>query len=476
MKLPFKYITILIIISLAAIFSYQVYWLVGMYNTEKTQAMTTIRQEIRNADHTELFMRVDSVSTAKEERAGMNAGEPEESSISFSLSIKGGETADTIVTDIDKTIVKDTTKTVSKEREEKALDNEKWLGDGLESIEMVFAKFQKGMHQAIDEVIGGPDINKFDSILTANLLKANLDVLHYTQIIYLQNDSVLQSSFSEDTDTLKLLRFEYIYDMNDEYAYRVYVEPVHALILKQLIGILGSSFIILVILGFSFWYLVRTIRQQKDLDEMKSDFTNNITHELKTPIAVAYAANDALLNFNQVEDKSKREKYLAISQEQLRKLSGLVEQILSMSMENRKGFRINMENVHVNPLIISLIEQHKLKADKNVHIEVEIEDDIYIETDRVHFSNIISNLIYNAIKYSKEEAVVTIGCQRKANRIEIAVSDRGVGISAEKQKHIFDKFYRVPTGKLHDVKGYGLGLFYVRTTTDKLWGTISVKS
>ena len=102
---------------------------------------------------------------------------------------------------------------------------------------------------------------------------------------------------------------------------------------------------------------------------MKSDFTNNITHELKTPIAVAYAANDALLNFNQAEEKSKRDQYLRISQEQLQRLSGLVEQILSMGMERRKTFRLHPEEINLKELITPLMEQHQLKADKPVHIE-----------------------------------------------------------------------------------------------------------
>ena len=214
---------------------------------------------------------------------------------------------------------------------------------------------------------------------------------------------------------------------------------------------------------------------------MKSDFTNNITHELKTPIAVAYAANDALLNFSQAEEKAQRDKYLNICQEQLQRLSGLVEQILSMSMERRKTFCLYPEELHIQEILEPLIEQHKLKADKPVRISVDINPDgMTVLADRTHFSNILSNLIDNAIKYSHEKAEIDIHCRTVRTgtneQAEISVTDQGIGIALEKQRHIFDKFYRVPTGNLHDVKGYGLGLFYVKTMTERHGGSVSVKS
>ena len=219
-----------------------------------------------------------------------------------------------------------------------------------------------------------------------------------------------------------------------------------------------------------------------NVEILKNDFLNDYAHELKTPIAVAYAANDALLNFNQAEEKAKRDKYLRICQEQLQRLSGLVEQILSMSMERRRTFRLHPEEFAIRDILETLIEQHRLKAESSVHISVDIEpEDLSVLADRTHFSNIISNLIDNAIKYSHGEAEVAIHCRKvtvegQNEQTEISVSDHGIGIAPEKQKHIFDKFYRVPTGNLHDVKGYGLGLFYVKTMIEKHGGSVSVKS
>ena len=217
---------------------------------------------------------------------------------------------------------------------------------------------------------------------------------------------------------------------------------------------------------------------------MKEDFTHNITHELKTPIAVAYAANDALLNFNGAENLTKRQNYLQIIQAQLKQLSGLVEQILSMSMEQRKNFRLNYELVELRPMLENLISQHRLKADKPAEFKLIMKEDIILHADRLHLYNVISNLIDNAIKYSDEKAYICISatrcngsCNSSCNaHVTLKIQDKGIGIPTDKQKHLFNKFYRVPTGNLHNVKGYGLGLYYVKTMIEQHKGTVSVES
>lgn len=213
-------------------------------------------------------------------------------------------------------------------------------------------------------------------------------------------------------------------------------------------------------IGVSFWFLIRIILRQKSVEEMKEDFTHNITHELKTPIAVAYAANDALLNFNGAENLTKRQNYLQIIQTQLKQLSGLVEQILSMSMEQRKNFRLNYEPVELRPMLENLISQHRLKADKPTEFKLIMEENITLRADRLHLYNVISNLIDNAIKYSDEKAYIYISairCNNPCNGdrnayVMLKIQDKGIGIPADRQKHLFDKFYRVPTGNLHNVK------------------------
>ena len=258
-------------------------------------------------------------------------------------------------------------------------------------------------------------------------------------------------------------------------AYRLWVEPTHRVVLHQMQGILSTSFIIILILGISFWYLLRIILQQKTVEELKEDFTHNITHELKTPIAVAYAANDALLNFP-TDTPEKRNDYHLIIQEQLKQLGGLVEQILSMSMDQRKNFRLNYETIELRPMLENIIIQQRLKADKDVSIHLQIEENITIRADRTHLSNMISNLSNNAVKYSDEKAEICIKCQIHGKTCQISVIDKGIGIPLDKQPYLFNKFYRVPTGNRHDVKGYGLGLYYVKTMAELHGGSIHVES
>ena len=266
---------------------------------------------------------------------------------------------------------------------------------------------------------------------------------------------------------------QFVYDWADYGRYELTIEPTTGLVLREMAGILTASGLIVLLLGLAFHFLIRTIIRQRTLDEMKTDFTNNITHELKTPIAVAYAANDALLNFGEQADEAKRRHYLTLCRQQLERLSGMVEQILSMSMERRRQFKLNIETLNLSQLLQPVIEQQQLKADKPVVFTTRIEpEDLTVHADRAHLSNILNNLIDNAIKYSPGEAHVEITATPSA----ITITDHGMGIATDKLPHIYDKFYRVPTGDLHDVKGYGLGLFYVKTMVEKHGWSIDVSS
>ena len=192
---------------------------------------------------------------------------------------------------------------------------------------------------------------------------------------------------------------------------------------------------------------------------------------------MAYAANDSLLNFDSASNTPRMNRYLAVCQEQLRLLDRLVEQILSLSMERKKSLLLNMEYVSVRELVESLVATFNIKYPAKAGFTLEIEEGLTLMTDRMHLSNIVGNLIDNAIKYSHGDADVTVRAYGgKKEDVVIEVEDNGIGITHAQQKFIFDKFYRVPHGNLHDVKGYGLGLFYVKSMTEMLHGTVNVRS
>lgn len=479
MKLPFKIIALLIILSLTGVFIYQAYWLVSFYHSTSKQTDTNIENAIKNADHIELFMRADRLSEKENKQRVTDVKADIHGEVSYSTLFKRGEVNKTSHIVIKKTMRRDG----ATYENERILQGNNLVNDSINigkdqnSIDAMLRQMQQGLHSAIDINVEAINVRDFDSIMNGELKKYNLNIRHYTQIVNAKTHKVQSSSLPSSIDTKTLKMYELKYDVQGAHAYHVYTEPTDVMILKQMTGILLTSFIILVILSVSFWYLIRTILKQKTLDEMKSDFTNNITHELKTPIAITYAATDALLNFNLIDNESKREKYLHICIEQLQRLSGLVEQILSMSMEQRKTFRLNMETISVKELADNLIEQHKIKADKPVNFTLSVEpENLSVKTDRVHTYNILSNLLDNAVKYSPEKADVSISISNINDEFSVEVSDKGIGIAPEKQTHIFDKFYRVPTGNLHDVKGFGLGLFYVRTLAERMGGSINVKS
>ena len=274
------------------------------------------------------------------------------------------------------------------------------------------------------------------------------------------------------------LVFDYTYDMYNNQLYRLYIEPFSGSVLRQMTGILASSAATFLVLAFVFWYLIRTLLRQCSYEEMKDDFTHNITHELKTPVSVAYAANDALLQFADDLDRETRENYLKMSLEQLRKLGGMIEQILSTSMKRRKTFVLHKETLDVRHALAGIVEEQRLRAKKPTDITLDVvPDDLTVSADRQHFTQIVSNILDNAIKYSREQVQIAITCTKDTDgNVVIQISDNGIGISKSHQQHIFDKFYRVPNGNLHEVKGYGLGLYYVATMMRLHGGTVDVVS
>lgn len=490
MKLPLKHIVILVICSLIGIFVYQAYWLTGLYRTMKSEMESNIRDAMRTSDFNEVVLRINDLQKDNVEHGSVTVSAGYDADghslvTQQTISYTDSTRQDTIHSRTETSV--DTVKTVGNDPEAVA-SSESGLDVLLkkqDSLKELLISIQQGIHSGVDTYI---DVNlqRYDSLLTHVMKEHNLSIPHHTLLIYtgtradssiIYRDTLGMAGDSSYIPSPKAIRFDYEFNRHRSQRYQLIFEPIDSLVLKQMTSILVTSFVILLILGFSFWFLIRTLLKQKTLDEMKSDFTNNITHELKTPIAVAYAANDALLNFNQAEEKSKRDQYLRISQEQLQRLSGLVEQILSMGMERRKTFRLHPEEINLKELITPLVEQHQLKADKPVHISLDMKPEtLVIVADRTHFSNIISNLIDNAVKYSKEEAELSIYCRQTGETVTISITDRGIGIPLDKQKHIFDKFYRVPTGNLHNIKGYGLGLFYVKSMVEKHGGTITVKS
>ena len=209
---------------------------------------------------------------------------------------------------------------------------------------------------------------------------------------------------------------------------------------------------------------------------MRQDLTHNITHELKTPISVAVAANDALRNFSADQNPERRRRYLDITAQQLGQLSKMVEHILSASLEEGDAKRLSVERFELRPLLEELSQGVEIRSEKSVDVECRCDADFVVWADRFHLSNILSTIIDNSVKYSAESVRIVVTSYKKGGQSVIEIEDNGEGVEPKHLKHIFEKFYRVPKGNVQDVRGFGLGLYYTKQIVERHGGQISATS
>ena len=229
---------------------------------------------------------------------------------------------------------------------------------------------------------------------------------------------------------------------------------------------------------FCFIYTLYIIFKQKKISEITNDFINNMTHEFKTPIATISLATDSINNPTIIKDENKIKRFLTIIKQENKRMLSQVEKVLQMALLEKDDFKLKFTGVYANDLINQVVQNAELQVTNrggNIKIDLEANPDL-IEADITHFSNIIHNLLDNANKYSPETPEITVNTHNVNNGIAISVRDKGLGMTKEAIKHIFDKFYRVHTGNRHDVKGFGLGLSYVKAMVNAHNGTISVES
>lgn len=334
---------------------------------------------------------------------------------------------------------------------------------------------------------------RYDSLLTCNLAAAGIDLPHLVDIVQGEADStstaqLISSRQPADgevvlaacNDSLRLadpLVFTTPLTTDDELLFRLRIENPDRQLLRDMAGVIFSSLLMLAAVSGALIYLLRTLFRQKTLEEMRLDLTHNITHELKTPIAVANAANDALLDFGAADDPARRGRYLTVIREQLAALGGMVQRILTMSVEEREEFTLRRERFALGALLDETAAKFRMKARGRAEITVRVEPaDLAVKADRFHLGHVLDNLVDNALKYSVERVSVLLTARRTAKGVELRVADDGIGMDRTAQAHIFEKFYRVPTGDRHDVKGFGLGLYYVRLIVTRHGGAVSVES
>jgi len=323
------------------------------------------------------------------------------------------------------------------------------------------------------------DTAQVDSLLRRNIWREGVKTPFYYAIV--REDGMVfwkkPSAESEESHSFQAKLFP-----NDPVSQTFYLRLIFPETSKYLIGSMWKMLIIsgLLLTGLMwlFFYSFLTIHRQRKLSELKSDFINNMTHELKTPIATISLACEVLQDKDVQKSENSRERYIKMITEENTRLGMLVENVLRTSLFEQGQMKMKVQTIALHEVVQSVLRSFDLqvKNRRAVVIEDFLAKNDQLEGDILHITNLVFNLFDNALKYSLEMPEIHITTKEEQGFVVLEVADNGIGISKENQKRIFEKLYRVPTGNIHNVKGYGLGLSYVMGVVLKHKGQIQVES
>ena len=265
----------------------------------------------------------------------------------------------------------------------------------------------------------------------------------------------------------------------DERLVVVISDPQHS-VLRSLGPMIAGAVTFTLVIFAAFYLTVRTLLRQKKLSEMKSDFINNMTHELKTPLATISLAVDAIRNEKVMTDREKLVYFSGIIKDENSRMNKQVESILQAALLDKQDIEVRQQPIHVHAILEAIVENFELQLNERngrVELSLDAEDDV-VEADELHFTNMLNNLVDNAVKYSRPDVPpeIRISTQNTGRQIRVRIQDNGIGMNRETLSRIFERFYRAHTGNVHNVKGFGLGLSYVKSVVDAHQGEIRVES
>lgn len=314
------------------------------------------------------------------------------------------------------------------------------------------------------------NFKKLDTLLQKELVRKKIDISY--GLNHFKTDSIFDSFKTDGLENNTLATFsKSTYLPPNQKLQLQYSNPTLNILKRSLTGILLSLLLAICIIACLF-YLLHIINKQKELAEIKNDLISNITHEFKTPIATVSTAIEGIKNFNEVNDQEKTDKYLNISDQQLKKLHSMVEKLLETATLDSDKLIINIEDIDLVMVLKNLVEKYQMLSPEKTISFKSNSDSLNTKVDPFHFENALANLIDNAIKYGGD--IIEVNLNSLLNSVEIMVADNGGKIDKSQRDKIFDKFYRVPTGNRHDIKGFGIGLFYSKKIVEKHNGTLSL--
>jgi two-component system phosphate regulon sensor histidine kinase PhoR len=344
------------------------------------------------------------------------------------------------------------------------------------------------MNQAWDELAAGQKaiLDRLDTAMVKKLVKNHLlerGISENFELGLLKDDGFVMP-IGQVSDSFVLVQngvqaklFPNDILGKDNFLY-IYFPEKNYHVVRQVWLPISSSLLFIGVIIFCFIYAIKVIIRQKALSDIKNDFINNMTHEFKTPLATVSLAVEALQDPELSNQDKFRARYLGIIKEENKRLVSQVENVLQAAALDKKDFKLKIEKINLSDLLESNVDQMSLqleKRDGKISFVNKLKDPV-IEGDAFHITHIFNNLLDNANKYSPENPVIKIEARDDGNEVIVSIQDQGMGMTKESQRKIFDKFYRVPTGNLHDVKGFGLGLSYVKTMLEAHKGDVHVHS
>lgn len=361
-----------------------------------------------------------------------------------------------------------------------SLNNPEWMTHRSEIVNDIFDELISiNVYNDFKDKI---DIRLLDSILRHELKEKGIQAEYVYGVLESETGELSYMSDPNYDTTLKKSDFRINLLPENVFIYPKYL-LVHFpeqsnYLFNTMWTILSSSAVFIMLIIYCFFYTIRTIFRQKKLSDIKNDFINNMTHEIKTPISTIGLACEVLSDPS-VEKKPERlSKYVKVINEENRRLSLLVENVLQTAILDKGEFKLKLSDVDLHEVLEHALSNIQLQVEQRQGMLVKDlkADDFFIQADKVHITNIVYNLIDNALKYTTDKPLIKVETHDSDKGVIFSISDNGVGISKENQKRIFDKLYRVPTGNVHNVKGFGLGLSYVKAIVEKHNGWITVDS
>lgn len=334
-----------------------------------------------------------------------------------------------------------------------------------------------------DDFSNALDTSLVDSLLKGELMSRGISTRYIWTVLESPICTFSSDGSSDDMhDSLLTSRYRVRLTGDNLFAQpkvlTIYFPNERAYVFKSVWTMLILSVLFIIFILVLFYYSISTIFQQKKLSEIKNDFISNMTHELKTPISTISLACEVLGDDTIEKSRDRTDRYLGMIKEENKRLGVLVENVLQTAILDKGNFKLKPTAVDLHEMIRNVVANVQLGVDKR---EGEISADLralnyVVDADRTHIQNVIYNLVDNAMKYSPEKPHIRIFTCDFANQFELCIQDNGIGIARENQKKIFEKLYRVPTGNIHDVKGFGLGLSYVKAIVEKHGGVVWVES